>query len=303
MCQTDLKAINGFIPSVVLPRIIGHELAGEVVALGPGVVNVRVGDRVASQLDIWCEVCDYCKNGRFEYCSRLRRLGLERDGGHADLVCLPVRNLLPLPDEVSFEQGAAVPDAIGSAFHSIRSRADLRPGQTIAIYGLGGLGLNAVQIAAITGASRIIGIARTPERRSLALDLGATDVIDPDAGLVPTIRDVTDGMGVDAFIDLVGIEGSVEQAAAAVKKGGRVVVVGYKVPVLSAQTMNLVLNEVQIMGSRSSTRGEQLEAIGLIAAGKLRSVVARRIPLENVNDAYQDLAAGMTIGRSVITLR
>lgn len=301
MCQTDLRAFTGAIPTVELPRVIGHELAGEVVALGSNAAGVEEGDPVAAQLDIWCGTCQFCRTGKFDYCANLRRLGLEADGSHAEYVRIPARNLLPLPPEVSFEQGAAVPDAVGSAYHAVKSRAQLRVGQTIAIYGLGGLGLNAVQVAALSGATRIIAIARTPERRRLALELGATDAIDPDeVELVEAVREISDGLGVDAFIDLVGIEGSIDQAAQACKRGGRVVVVGYKVPAFESNTMRLVINETQIMGSRSSTRAEQQEAISLIAQGRLRPVVARRFALADVNDAYDELRGGSVIGRSVL---
>ena len=307
LCQTDLKVMHGAVPTVRPPRIIGHELAGEVAALGPGAAGVpggagglKEGDRVIAALDISCGACAYCQVGRLDYCLGLRRLGFEHDGAHAEFVRLPARNLVPIAPAVTFEQGAAIPDAMGSIYHAIKVRGDVRPGQTVAIYGLGGLGLSGVQIAVLAGA-RVIAIARTPERRRLALELGAAAAIDPEAGnLVEAVRGAAGGLGVDLFVDLVGIEGSIERGVRACRKGGRVVVVGYLVPTFQVTTMSLVYNEVQILGSRSSTRADFLEVAQLVAVGRLKPILADRLRLEDVNEGYARLGEGKVIGRSVI---
>jgi propanol-preferring alcohol dehydrogenase len=300
LCQTDLKVMRGVIPTVKTPRIIGHELCGEVAAVGSGAVGLKEGERVVSSIDIVCGTCPYCQVGKLDYCQNLRRLGFEQEGAHAEFVCLPARNLVPIPPSVSFEQGAAVPDAIGTVYHALKIRGDVRPGQAVAVYGLGGLGLSAVQIAALAGA-RVIAIARTPQRRKLALELGATEAIDPDASdMVEAVRRAAGGLGVDIFLDLVGIEGSVEKAVRACRKGGRVVVVGYVVPTFQVTTMSLVYNEVQILGSRSSTRQDFLEVVQLVGDGRLRTVLDERLRLEDVNAGYASLDAGKIIGRSVI---
>ncbi len=300
LCQTDLKVMRGAIPTVTPPRIIGHELAGEVAALGAGAVGVKEGDRVIAALDISCGACAYCQIGRLDYCLNLRRLGFEHDGAHAEYVRLPARNLVPIVPAVSFEQGAAIPDAMGSIYHALKVRGDVRPGQMVAIYGLGGLGLSGVQIARLAGA-RVIAIARTPERRRLAQELGAAAAIDPEAGdLVAAVRDASGGLGVDVFVDLVGIEGSIEKAVRCCRKGGRVVVVGYVVPTFQVSTMYLVYNEVQVLGSRSSTRADFLEVAQLVVDGRLKPILAERLRLEEVNAGYDRLREGKIIGRSVI---
>lgn len=300
LCQTDLKVMRGAISTVQTPRIIGHELCGEVAALGPGAVGVKEGDRVISSIDISCGHCAYCQVGKLDYCLALRRLGFEHDGAHAEYVRLPARNLVPIPASISFEQGAAIPDAMGTVYHALKIRGDVRAGQTVAVYGLGGLGLSAVQIAALAGA-RAIAIARTPARRKLALELGAAAVIDPDAGdMVQGVKEATGGLGVDCFLDLVGVEGSVEKAIRCCKKGGRVVVVGYLVPTFQVTTLHLVYNEAQILGSRSSTRADFLEVLQLVADGRLKPILDESLPLEDVNPGYARLQEGKVIGRSVI---
>jgi 2-desacetyl-2-hydroxyethyl bacteriochlorophyllide A dehydrogenase len=302
ICRTDLKIIGGAIPTVETPVIPGHELAGEVVAIGPGVAGVDEGDRVCVGLDITCGICHYCRRGELDHCTNLRRLGLEVDGALAEKVVVPAVNLIPIPDGVTFAQAATLPDAIGSPYHAVMGRAGVRAGHIVAVYGLGGLGLAAVQIAAVAGA-RVIGIARTQERRELAQDLGATWSIDPRVGEVSEqIRDVTDGIGVDAFIDLVGIEGSVEQGVRSCRKGGKVVVVGYFVPEFSATMMRLVYDEVAIMGSRSSTRAELLEAMALVEQGRVQPVIGAELGLEDVNRGLDQLRDGSVIGRAVVNI-
>jgi propanol-preferring alcohol dehydrogenase len=300
ICRTDLKIIEGAIRTVETPLILGHELAGEVVALGPGARGFMEGARVSVGLDITCGICDYCRRGELDHCANLLRLGLERDGSLADYVRVPAANLIGIPPTVTFAQAATVPDAIGSPYHAVLNRAGVRAGQIVAVYGLGGLGLSAVQVAVVAGA-RVIAIARTKERRALAEELGATWSIDPNDGEVSEqIRDLTDGLGVHAFIDLVGIDGSADQGVLSCRKGGKVVVVGYFVPRLTAGMMRLVYDEVAIMGSRSSTRGELLEAMALVGQGRVQPVIGAELELDDVNEGLDRLRAGEVIGRAVV---
>jgi alcohol dehydrogenase len=300
MCRTDLKIAKGFMASVRLPHVLGHEVAGEIVAVGDGVDAALGGRRVTSLVDITCGECDYCRDPASNYCANLKRVGIEVAGGHAEFLCLPTANLVFLPDAIAFDIASALPDAIGTTYRAIHTRGQVRPGQTVVIYGLGGLGLSGVQIAAVAGA-RVIAVARAPERRSLAIDLGASLTLNPDeVDFVDAIREATDGYGAHLFIDLVGIAGSVEKAVRSCRKGGRVVVVGYLVPTFEVTTYHLLANEVEILGSRSVTREEMQQVLPLVADGVLRPVIAEHLPLELVNDAYDRLSEGGTTGRPVI---
>ena len=300
ICRTDLKIIQGAIPTVKTPLIMGHELAGEVVAFGRGARGFEEGARVTVGLDITCGICEYCRIGELDHCARLVRLGLEQDGSLAEFVRVPAANLIEIPPTVSFQQAATIPDAVGSPYHAVLDRADVRPAQTVAVYGLGGLGLVAVQVAVLAGA-RVIGIARTKERRELAEDLGATWSIDPNDGDISAqIRELTKGLGVHAFIDLVGIEGSVEQGVLSCRKGGKVVVVGYFVPQLTAGMMRLVYDEVSIMGSRGSTRGDLIEAVALVGQGRIQPVIGAELELDAVNEGLNRVREGSVIGRAVV---
>src|ERR687891_1963236 len=299
ICRTDLKVVDGIIPTVETPRVLGHEVAGEVAAVGAGVDSFSEGDRVTVSLDVTCGVCPYCRVGEFDHCARLRRLGLEWDGGLADFVRVPAENLVPIADSVSFAEAAVIPDAVGSPYHAVVTRAQVRPAQTVAVYGLGGLGLVAVQVARLLGA-RSIAIARTPERRELAEELGATWSIDPrDGPISEQIRERTNGLGVHAFLDFVGIEGSVEQAVLSSRKGGKVVVVGYVVPEVVAPTMRMVYDEVAVMGSRGSTRRDLREATQLVGEGRIKPIIGRELELDQINEGLDLLREGSVIGRAV----
>jgi 2-desacetyl-2-hydroxyethyl bacteriochlorophyllide A dehydrogenase len=301
VCRTDLKVLDGVIPTVPLPLIPGHELAGEVVAVGEGVDAGQVGARVLVGLDLSCGICQYCSRGELDHCARLRRLGMEVDGALAEFVRVPAANLVRLPEAMPFAAAATIADAIASPYHALIRRAELRPGELVAVYGLGGLGLAAVQLARLAGAE-VIGLARTPARRALAEQLGASSTLDPDEGPIEVrIRELTDGLGVDVFVDLVGIEGSTELAVRSCRKGGRVVILGYAVQAAVAPMLPLVYDEVSILGSRGSTRADLLDAVQLVARGGVTPVIAEEVPLDEVEDVLARLRDGSTIGRAVIT--
>jgi D-arabinose 1-dehydrogenase-like Zn-dependent alcohol dehydrogenase len=301
ICRTDLRIIDGVFQTVNPPRVLGHEAAGEVVAIGADVRGVSEGDRVGVAIDVSCGQCPYCRVGKLDYCAQLSRIGIERDGGLAQFVAVPASNLIPLPEAVSFEVGATLADAVGSSYHGIVSRANVRPGETVAIWGLGGLGLNAVQVAALVGASQIIAIARDEGRRARALELGATVALDPRDGDLPErVRELTDGLGVHAFIDIVGTETSLSEALLASRKGGRIVILGYVAPNVVAPTVQMVLKETAILGSRGCTYPELRDAAQLIARGRIQPVIDRVLPLDAVNDALEALKDGTVTGRVVI---
>ncbi|HSK23026.1 MAG TPA: zinc-binding dehydrogenase [Egicoccus sp.] len=300
VCRTDLKVVDGVVPTVPLPIVPGHELAGEVVAVGAGVDAAAIGTRVLVGLDLSCGDCAYCVVGELDHCQRLRRLGMEVDGALGEFVRVPAANLVPLPGDLSYADAATVADAVASPYHAVVGGADVRPGQIVAVYGLGGLGLATVQIARTAGAE-VIGIARTPARRELAEELGASWTVDPRDGPVSEqIRDRTDGLGVHAFFDIVGIEGSIDQGVRSCRKGGRVVVLGYMVSEAVAPMLRLVYDEVSVAGSRGSTRADLRAALRLVGDGRVRTVIGDRVQLGEVNAALDRLRAGTTIGRAVV---
>ena len=300
LCATDLKVMLGKVPTTPLPHIIGHEPAGEIAAVGDGVEGLKVGDHVIAGIDVSCGACLYCRTGKLNYCANINRLGMESNGSVAEYLLAPAANCVTVPEHVSFTNAAPIADAVASPFRAVHTVANVRVGQKVAVYGVGGLGLSAIQIASVIGAD-VIAISRNPERRALARELGASDAIDPNDGPVDEqLRDRTQGLGVHAFIDVVGIESSLQQGVRAVRKGGIVVILGYSVPALNTPMPPMILSEVRIAGSRGSTREELMTSVNLVASGQVKTVVGRTLGIDDVNEGLEGLREGAVIGRSIV---
>jgi propanol-preferring alcohol dehydrogenase len=164
LCGTDLHLLSGRQPLGELPRILGHELAGEVAELGHGVAGWQVGDRVTAAIDVTCGRCRHCRTGETQRCTAMQRIRFERDGGHAEYVTLPAANLVALPADLSYEGAAILPDAVACMYHSLIHQGGLGAGQRVLILGVGGLGIHGVQIARLSGA-QVLATSRRPERR------------------------------------------------------------------------------------------------------------------------------------------
>ena len=151
LCSTDLHLLSGRQPLGDLPRVVGHELAGDVVELGAGVKDWRLGDRVTAAIDVTCGRCQHCLTGATQRCRSMQRIGFERDGGHADYVAVPASNLVLLDAEISYAAAAILPDAVACMYHSLIHQGGVGIGQRVLILGVGGLGIHGVQIARSPG--------------------------------------------------------------------------------------------------------------------------------------------------------
>jgi NADPH:quinone reductase-like Zn-dependent oxidoreductase len=191
---------------VKLPHILGVETAGEVAALGEGVTDLRVGDRVVSGPGIWCGQCEFCRAGQENMCAERLIVGLDVHGGYAEYIKLPAYALAPLPEGVSFEGGASTLVAFGTAWHMLVDRAALEPGETLLVLAAGsGVGMAAVQMGKYLGA-RVIATASTDEKLARARDLGANETINytQQPRFARAVRKLTDGRGADVVFEHVG---------------------------------------------------------------------------------------------------
>jgi len=203
----------------------GHEPAGEVAAVGDGVEGLGVGDRVAGYLPVGCGRCEFCTAGYMMLCPVWKCLGFDLDGGDADYHVLPARNCLPLPDEVSFVEGAVMTDMIGSQYHT-QKMLNVRGGKTVAVFGLGPMGAAAVLIAKAFGA-RVVAVDLLDERLKLAAHLGADVTVNSqDDEPVNAIRDCTSGRGAEVAIDCTGAPSAQNAALDCAAKLGSVAFVG-----------------------------------------------------------------------------
>ncbi|OGQ24550.1 MAG: hypothetical protein A2138_10675 [Deltaproteobacteria bacterium RBG_16_71_12] len=298
LCGTDVHlAVEGSIAVERTPITLGHEAAGTVAGVGPGVVDVREGDRVAVFPAASCGACRHCRVGRESLCDSARVYGMARDGALAEYLAVPARSLLRLPDAMPFDVGAVVTDGVATPFHALRQRGRLVAGETVGIFGCGGLGSHAIQLARLMGAGCIVAIdtnARALERaKQLGADV-AIDAGDPDGDVVRAVRAAVGKGGLDLALELVGLPATVEAALRCLGKGGRAVVVGVGPgkPALPA-LQSFVGREQSVLGSFGMDRADIEDLYTLIAAGRLdlsRSIT-QRYPLAEANAALAHLAS------------
>lgn len=300
LCLTDVHIVEGRIPSVTLPLVPGHEFAGVVAQLGQGVTNVVVGDRVTVCVDVVCQRCDRCLRGETNRCQALSRIGFERPGGMATRVNVPAANVEQIADHVSFEKAAVIPDAVAAMYRSLVSVAQVRPGESVAIVGVGGLGIQGVKLASRMGAS-VVAVDIDDRKLDRALTLGAQGVVNP-ARVDLAQAAARHGTGFDVVIDIVGKRTSFAQSICACRPGGRVVAMGYAEPTLDLPAYETVIREKTILGSRSATRAEFKSVVELVNAGAFDPDIGLVLPIDQVNSALEDLRAGRYLTRTVLTL-
>jgi threonine dehydrogenase-like Zn-dependent dehydrogenase len=300
ICGSDVHfVIDGSARTRFRPIILGHEPAGRVEALGPGTEGPAPGTRVAIVPIVSCMACDRCRAGRTVLCRSSECLGAERHGCWADLIAVPVRNLVPLPDGVSDELGAVCTDAVATAFHAARTRGGVTEGSRVAIWGTGGLGLCAVGIARALGAAHVVAIDPRAESRAWALETGADEALHPDDAL----ERISGAGGVDVALEFIGRPETVELAVRSLDDGGRAVAVGLGAGKASAShLMTLVLRERELVGAYASEPHEVAEVIDLLADGRLvlPRLIGDTIPLEAVREGLDRVHAGQTGGSRIV---
>jgi len=300
LCGTDLHLLSGRQPLGTLPRIIGHELAGEVAALGDGVTQWHEGDRVTAAIDVTCGHCRHCLTGETQRCLAMQRIGFERDGGHADYVAVPAANLVTVPPEISYAAAAILPDAVACMYHSLVHQGKVGIGQRVLILGAGGLGIHGVQIARSAGAE-VLATSRRWERLALAEESGALVVNTKDQSLETAVATFTHGDGVDIVVDNIGTRDSVRQGLSVLRPGGKLLLVGYLDETLEIPSMRFFKQEQEIIGCRGSTRQDLVEVVRLVQSGRITPVIGAHYKLEQIDEAAACLEAGDLVGRIVLT--
>ncbi len=296
LCGTDIHlAVDGDIPVAHTPITLGHEGAGEIAAVGRDVKAFKEGDRVALLPAANCGVCRFCRVGRESLCEASCVYGMARDGALAHYIAAPARSVLPLPDGIPFDIAAIVTDGVSTPFHALRNRGGLRPGESVAVVGCGGLGTHAIILARLMGASSIVAIDPDEAARSRAVKLGADIAIDPLAGdPAKEMRSRIGRRGVDLSMEFVGHPETVATAIKLLDKAGRAVIVGVGMgkPVLPP-LISFVGLEQAVIGSFGMDRRDIEDLLVLIAGGRLdlRSSISARYPLVEVNEALGRLAS------------
>ncbi|MHB9113908.1 MAG: alcohol dehydrogenase catalytic domain-containing protein [Thermoleophilia bacterium] len=306
VCRTDVKIRDGEIPApiVTLPHVPGHEAAGEVVTVGEAVSGVAPGDRVVVYMYVSCGRCRACGSGRENLCPTLTRVGFELQGAFAEYLVVPAKQLLPIPDSLPFEQAGVLTDAVVVPYHALKRQASVGVGDTVLVVGVGGIGIHAVQLAKAAGV-RVIAADVDEGRLALAGELGADHLIDPRSVADPTaaVRDLTDGAGVDAVVDNVGSAETVAWALPTMRKGGKLVIVGYTPGrPFTVDSMAMHYNEWEIIGSRLATKQELAGVVDLVGRGLVKPWVTRTFSLDEANLALDELARDAIVGRATLVL-
>lgn len=328
VCHSDLHAMTGHLVAA-LPAVLGHEGAGIVAEVGPGVTGLKPGDHVIPLWRLSCGVCEYCSDGRPALCAagmQVRMTGRLLDGTtrfrlggmeikhfagvstFSEYSVVPAAAVLPIPDDLPLDRaallGCAVITGVGAAINAAR----VRPGTSVAVFGAGGVGLNVIQGATIAGAERIIAVDIVPRKLEFAKQFGATHTINGAAGNpVAEIRALTGGRGVDYAFEVIGLPATMRQAYDSLAKRGMAVVVGVTPMTMevSVPVMSLVYEERVLTGSvygSSRPRTDIPKLIALYRAGKLKldELLTRTYPFAQINEAYQALERG-EVARSVVT--
>jgi propanol-preferring alcohol dehydrogenase len=301
VCRTDLHFLSGLLNLGIAPLTLGHEIVGEVAAVGGEVDDVRPGDRVIVNYYGTCGQCYWCRTGQQHLCDRVvAQLGFTADGGYAEFVKARADMLLALPDHLDSTAACTLGCSATTALHAARRIAAVQLGDTVLIYGAGGVGYALIQVCKLSGA-RVLAVGRSEHKLRLAQDLGADAVI--RAGQEPvaeTVRRLTDNQGVDVVFELVATRETMDQALQSLRKRGRLVFIGYSEDQLVANPLLLVIGEMQILASVGSTHQELIEAVALASNGQLRQVIDRVVPLRDVNPTLQALQRGEVAGRAIL---
>jgi propanol-preferring alcohol dehydrogenase len=282
ICHSDAHYRRGRSPVEPLPLTLGHEVAGIVEAVGPDVTGWKPGDRVCIHYLATCGVCEYCRRGIEQFCPSAKMMGKHRDGGYAEYVVMPGRSLCRLPEEISFEAGAIMMCSSATALHALK-KARVGAGQSVAVFGLGGLGFSAVQLARALGATSVYGVDIKSSKLGWDRKLGFTAVNAAQVEPANEIRKMTDGRGVDVALELIGLPLTMRQAVSSLAVQGRAALAGITEKPLELDTYKDVLGrEAEIIGVSDHLGSELPMLIDFVRQGKLNldSVVSRVIPLD-----------------------
>lgn len=304
ICHSDAHYRAGVSEIERLPVTLGHEVAGRVEKIGANVTNVERGDRVCLHYLVYCGQCEFCGRGLEQFCTTVQMLGKHRDGGYAELIAVPATNAFALPDEISFEIGAIMMCSSATALHALE-KARVKPGESVAIFGFGGLGFSALQLARALDCGEIYIVEINPAKLSLARKLGAIAIDSNTGDPVEQIIDSTNGQGVDVSLELIGSAKTMRQAALCLAPLGRAALVGLTKDLMSISPYTELVNrEAEIIGVSDHLASEIPALIEFARSGKLSfpQDAIRSVDLEasQINTALDELENSIDHVRTVI---
>ena len=298
----DLWVRKG-LPGVPLPHILGSDIAGEIVEVGEYVTGFKTGQRVLLAPMHFCNRCAKCVAGLQNQCPEFSVLGNRVDGGNCELMAVPAVNVIPIPDSLDFVQAASVPLVFLTAWHMLTGRASIRPGQTVLVLGASsGVGIAAIQIAKLFQAT-VITTAGNEEKLAKARALGADHGINHyQQKISEEVRRITSKQGVDIVIEHVG-PATWDESVKSLKPAGTLVTCGATTgPNVGIDLRFVYSRQLSLLGSYMGTMGELYEVLGHVFAGRLKPVVDRTFPLQEIRAAHEHMEHSQMFGKIVLTI-
>ena len=293
ICLSDVHLIDGSIPPLIEVVTPGHESSGTIAELGSEVEGWKVGDRIALAGGKPCGRCAMCVRGRIDECQSFQLMGFHYDGAWAEYVMVPYGTVTPVPDSVAPEHAAILADAVATPYAALTDTAMLRPGESVGLWGIGGLGTHAVQLARLMGAGLIVAIDPLPSARERALKLGADAALDPTEVDVPLEISRLTGGGLDVAVDLVGANAVLYESVRSLRRRGRAVMVGLSMDRVELGPGLIFGTQAhRLLGHLGYTKRHLDELVTLLANGRLdlSTSISDVMSLEDVARGVERLA-------------
>jgi len=306
ICRSDAHYRAGTSVIASLPVTLGHEIAGVAEKTGQSVKHIVAGDRVCVHYLATCGACHFCSAGREQFCATGQMIGKHRDGGYAQWSLVPARSVFVLPGEIPFEAAAIMMCSSATSLHAL-NKARLQPGESVAIFGFGGLGFSALQLAKARGACEVYAVEINPAKLKTAADFGAIPVDASQGDPVRQILQLTKGRGADVSLEFTGTPETMDAAVRCLAIFGRAALVGLTQKSFEvAPYQNVINKEVEIIGVSDHLASELPQILQLAREGKLRfpAHAIRTIPLEAtaINETLDALERGTGQIRTVIQM-
>lgn len=300
LCGTDLHILDGTLLNKAYkqpPLIVGHEWAGTVVDLGSSAKKFEIGDRVFSAPSFSCGFCKFCLEGRSNLCDKRGVFGLHAPGSNAEYIAAPQESLYHLPKGISFKVGCLMGDTLGTAYHAIR-RVQVQPGDIVALWGLGPVGMTIAQMAKVAGAAKVIAVDVVPSRLEQITNLGIADLAinSNEKDVVREIKELTSGAGADITIEATGVDQALGQAFDSLRKGGKLLLVGTHSKNFNLWSLAVMYREISIIGTFAHVPVEAERFVNLVESGriKLEPLITHEFGLDEVNTAFELFIARKT---------
>lgn len=304
VCHTDIHYIDHGVPTFKKPPIVlGHEPSGHIAGVGKNVKTFKEGDRVLLPAVFTCGECEYCRTGRENICANMCMLGNHINGAYAEYIKVPAKDIFNLPEEIPLEEGSIIADAISTPFHAVKNRGQVKPGDSVVVFGCGGIGINLVQVASAVGGS-VIAVDVSNKKLEKAKEFGATSVFNSSEvdNVGKEIKKLTGG-GADIAFEAIGNPDTIQSAFNTLRKGGKLVIVGFSPGEVMLNAGKIMFFEMEIVGSLGCRPVDYPKCIELARSGKIKvaELVTHRFSLDNINDALDLLRSGdESVIRSIV---